>query len=127
MRRPVAPGRSSKYPDWHNLWKPTAHVTRTCARLLLLLFAVGFAGACREDGGDIVIRSLSFDGVSQVDKGALANVLQTKRGSRLPCGQRNYFDRRAFESDLQRIVAFYRDRGFPDARVTSVDPRLNDR
>ena len=26
-----------------------------------------------------------------------------------------------FEADLKRIVAFYRDRGFPDARVTSFD------
>ncbi|HEX5110916.1 MAG TPA: BamA/TamA family outer membrane protein [Vicinamibacterales bacterium] len=87
--------------------------------------AVGFASACREDG-DIVISSLTFDGVSQVDKSALANALETKRGSRLPWGQKQYFDRRAFEADLQRIVAFYRDRGFPDARVTSVEPRLND-
>ena len=100
-------------------------MARTGARLLLLLLAVAFAAACREDG-DIVISSLTFDGVTQVDKGALANALQTKRGSRLPWGPKRYFDRRAFEADLQRIVAFYRDRGFPDARVTSVEPKLSD-
>ena len=47
--------------------------------------------------------------------------LQTKRGSRLPWGRKRFFDRSAFEADLKRIEAFYRDRGFPDARVTSFD------
>src|SRR6185503_19696910 len=31
-----------------------------------------------------------------------------------------------FEADLKRIEAFYRDRGFPDARVRSFDVTLND-
>ena len=41
-------------------------------------------------------------------------------------GRKRYFDRSAFEADLKRIEAFYRDRGFPDARVTSFDVQLND-
>ena len=80
---------------------------------------------CREEG-DIQISSLSFDGVKQVDKGALANALQTKKGSWIPWSRKRYFDRRAFEADLKRIEAFYRDRGFPDARVRSFDVQLND-
>jgi outer membrane protein assembly complex protein YaeT len=92
---------------------------------LLLLVAL-FAGACREQG-DIKIHSLTFDGVKQVNKKALANALQTKRGSKIPWGHKTYFDRRAFEADLERIQAFYRDRGFPDARVASFDVKLNDR
>lgn len=91
--------------------------------LLLLLVAVS-GGACREEG--IKIASLDFNGVEEVDKGALTNVLQTKKGSWLPWGRKRYFDRRAFEADLKRIEAFYRDRGFPDARVTSFDVTLND-
>jgi len=82
-------------------------------------------GGCREEG-DIKIHSLDFEGVTQVDKKALANALQTKRGSRLPWGHKTYFDRRAFEADLERVQAFYRDRGFPDARVASFDVKLND-
>src|SRR5262245_33943654 len=89
---------------------------------LVALFLVG----CREEG-DIQIHTLDFQGVSQVDKSALANALQTKRGSRLPWGHKTYFDRRMFEADLERIQAFYRDRGFPDARVASFDVKLNDK
>jgi outer membrane protein assembly complex protein YaeT len=91
----------------------------------LLLSVALFLGGCREEG-DIRIHSLDFEGVEHVDKKALANALQTQRGSKLPWGRKTYFDRRAFEADLERIQAFYRDRGFPDARVSSFDVKLND-
>ena len=90
----------------------------------LLLLAIAAAG-CREDG-EIQISSLDFVGVEQVDEKALASALQTRKGSRLPWGRKRYFDRRAFDADLKRIQAFYADRGFPDARVTSFDVTLND-
>jgi outer membrane protein assembly complex protein YaeT len=92
---------------------------------LLLVLLLGFAAGCREEG-DIKISSLKFEGVEQVDQGALANALQTKRGSRLPWGNKTAFNRAAFDADLQRIVAFYTDRGFPEARVTSFDVELNE-
>ena len=95
-------------------------------RLLTLVLLASLSGAaCREEG-DIQITGLDFNGVEQVDKGALTNALQTKKGSWIPWGRKRYFDRRAFEADLKRIEAFYRDRGFPDARVTSFDVMLND-
>src|SRR5689334_4068295 len=97
---------------------------RGCSLPLLLLSVALCVGGCREQG-DIQIHSLQFDGVKRVDKTALANALQTKRGSRLPWGHKTYFDRRAFEADLERVQAFYRDRGFPDARVASFDVKLN--
>jgi outer membrane protein assembly complex protein YaeT len=93
--------------------------------LLFLLVAL-FLGGCREQG-DIQIHSLDFQGVKGVSEKALAAALQTKRGSRIPWGRKTYFDRRAFEADLERIQAFYRDRGYPDARVTSFDVKLNDK
>jgi len=83
------------------------------------------AAGCREEG-EIKVSSLKFEGVESIDAGQLRNALVTKKGSRLPWGKKRYFDRRAFEADLQRIQAFYRDRGFPDARVTSFDVQLND-
>ncbi len=92
--------------------------------LFLLLLATVTAAACREEG-DITISGLHFNGVEQVDKGALVNALQTRKGSILPWGKKRYFDRRAFEADLKRIQAFYLDRGFPDARVASFDVSLN--
>ena len=96
---------------------------RAAIPVLLLLAAIS-AGACREEG-EIKIASLEFDGVKSVNKGALANALQTKKGSRFFWGRKRFFDRRAFDADLKRIQAFYRDRGFPDARVT-VDTKLNE-
>ena len=93
--------------------------------LLVLLVAL-FLGGCREQE-DIRIHSLDFQGVKGVDKKALAAALQTRRGSKLPWGHKTYFDRRAFEADLERIQAFYRDRGYPDARVASFDVKLNDK
>ena len=91
--------------------------------LVLLVTLTGLG--CREEG-EIQITGLEFNGIEQIDKGALTNALQTKKGSWIPWGRKRYFDRRAFEADLKRIQAFYRDRGFPDARVTSFDVMLND-
>jgi outer membrane protein insertion porin family len=93
--------------------------------LFLLLLVTFSVAACKEEG-DIRITGLHFNGVKQVDKGLLADALQTRKGSRLPWGRKRYFDRRAFEADLKRMQAFYLDRGFPDARVTSFDVKLND-
>jgi outer membrane protein insertion porin family/translocation and assembly module TamA len=97
---------------------------RILQRVLLLTVALCVAG-CR-DQGDVLIKSLTFRGVEKIDKKALADVLATKQGSKLPWGHKAYFDRRAFEADLERIRAFYLDRGFPDARVRSFDVQLND-
>ena len=76
--------------------------------------------------GEIKIASLEFDGVEQVDKGALANALQTKKGSRFFWGRKRYFDRRAFDADLKRIQAL-----LPRPRISGragrlVDTKLNE-
>ena len=97
---------------------------RAAFLLVVVVGAICVVG-CREEG-DIQISSLTFAGVKQVDKDALASALQTKQGSWVPWSRKRYFDRRAFEADLKRIEAFYHDRGFPDARVRSFDVKLND-
>jgi outer membrane protein assembly complex protein YaeT len=92
----------------------------------ILVLSIALCGAgCREEG-DIKIKSFKIEGAKSVPQAQLRNALQTKKGSRLPWGRKRYFDRRAFEADLQRIQAYYRDRGYPDARVTSFDVKLND-
>jgi len=106
----------------------TAQTAMPGARILLLILLLPVAlcvASCREQG-DIQIKSLTFNGVKQVDKKALLNALATKQGSRLPWGHKTHFDRPAFQADLERIHAFYLDRGFPDARVRSFDVQLND-
>jgi outer membrane protein insertion porin family/translocation and assembly module TamA len=100
---------------------------RTSSFLTIVVLGISLAlAACREEG-DIKIASLKLVGVKSVDEGQLANALQTRKGSRLPWGRKRFFDRRAFEADLKRLQAFYRDRGFPDARVASFDVKLNDK
>lgn len=69
--------------------------------------------------------SLSFKGTHAFSQGQLRNVLATQKSGWLPWSVKRYFDRQEFENDLKRIVAFYADRGFPDARITGVDVAFN--
>lgn len=88
----------------------------------LVLLAAG----CKEEG-TISVHKLTFNGVKAVDLSSLENALATKESSKLPFGRKKYFDRSRFDADLQRITAFYTDRGYPDARVTGFDVKLNDK
>ncbi|HEY2153563.1 MAG TPA: POTRA domain-containing protein, partial [Vicinamibacterales bacterium] len=80
-----------------------------------------------QDEGTVVVKSLKFNGVQSVDEGRLKSALATKTSSRIPWGKKSFFDRTRFDADLKRIQAFYADRGFPDARVTAFDVKLNDK
>jgi outer membrane protein assembly complex protein YaeT len=89
---------------------------------------------CKTDD-TIAVRSLTINGTHSIDVDALKAVLATRENSKLPvlnvrlpwASQRNFFDRNRFDADLKRVEAFYADRGFPDARVTSFDVKLNDK
>jgi outer membrane protein assembly complex protein YaeT len=93
-----------------------------CAILACTLAMSG----CQDDG-TVVVHSLDFKGVQSVDEGRLKSALATKPSSRIPWGKKYFFDRTRFDADLKRIQAFYADRGFPDARVTAFDVKLNDK
>jgi len=93
------------------------------ATLFCLLAAA--AAACKEEGG-IKVSSFAFKGTKAVTPKQLKSVLATSASSKIPWGEKHYFSRDQFEADLKRIVAFYRDRGYPDARVTSFDAKMND-
>ena len=86
---------------------------------------LGVAG-CREDGTGINVSSVKFRGNESVSDDQIKSVLATTQSSRLPWGEKFYFDRSQFEADLKRIIAFYKDRGFPDATITAFDAKLND-
>src|SRR5213592_3042583 len=98
---------------------------RLSLRVGLILALVVGAG-CREEG-TVTVHSLKFAGVKAVDASRLKNALATRESSRLPWGRKHYFDRSRFDADLKRIQAFYADRGYPDARVTGFDVKLNDK
>ena len=98
---------------------------RNFCRYALLFLAVA-ATACKEEG-TIKVHGLKFNGVKAVDESRLKDALATKQSSKLPWGKKTYFDRSRFDADRKRIQAFYSDRGYPDARVTGFDVKLNDK
>src|SRR3954462_1338859 len=101
---------------------PAMRLTIAAFALVVLAAAV----ACKE-GGTIKFQSLSFNGVKAVDESRLRDALATRQSSKIPWGKKYFFDRSRFDADLKRMQAFYADRGFPDARVTGFDVKLNDK
>lgn len=86
--------------------------------------AVAGAGQGAQGGSDVIVRALTLKAVNQTKlKGALA----TRVSARLPWGRNRLFDRLLLSADLQRIQAFYADRGYPDARVASTELKFNAR
>jgi outer membrane protein assembly complex protein YaeT len=92
----------------------------------VLLVLAAATVACREEG-TIRVTKIAFEGAEHVPAKRLKAAISTKESSRLPWGRKRFFDRKRFDADLERIRAFYTDRGFPDARVTGVDVDLNDK
>ncbi|HJR59578.1 MAG TPA: BamA/TamA family outer membrane protein [Vicinamibacterales bacterium] len=98
---------------------------RPSFRAAFLCFALLAASACKEEGG-VKVSSFTFHGNASVSSGQLKKVLATQASAKLPWGEKRYFSREQFQADLKRIVAFYTDRGFPDARVTSFNAQLSE-
>jgi outer membrane protein assembly factor BamA len=97
------------------------------AILLILCLFAPLAGCKEGEQSAIRVDHLKFTGIKSVNEGQLKSALATQASSWLPWGADHYFTRAQFEADLKRIVAFYRDRGFPDAKVKSFDVKLNDK
>jgi outer membrane protein assembly complex protein YaeT len=97
----------------------------SCCACALIALAISTA-ACNEEG-TVKVHKLTFNGVKAVDTGRLKAALATHESSWIPWGKKAYFDRSRFEADLKRVQAFYSDRGYPDARVTGFDVKLNDK
>jgi outer membrane protein assembly complex protein YaeT len=100
-------------------------------RFIVALVLALAAAACKEDG-TIAVHSLTFKGANSIDVTRLKSVLATREntevpvvGWQLPWAQKSAFDHAQFDADLKRIEAFYADRGYPGARVTSVEVALN--
>jgi outer membrane protein insertion porin family len=96
-----------------------------CEAICVLLLSAAFSAAACNEQDTIKVRRISFNGVKAVDKSQLQKALATQPSSILPWGKQNYFDRAKFETDLARIQTFYANRGYPDARITSFDVKLN--
>ena len=94
------------------------------AAVCACIATVFLAGASQRQ--EIEVLSFQLEGVTQVDEQRLRGVLVTRASSRWPWSDPILFDRRVFEADLKRIVAYYNDRGFPDARIALSDVQLTD-
>jgi outer membrane protein assembly complex protein YaeT len=94
-------------------------------RLLAILLIAAFAASCRETG-DVQVTSISFTGANAVPAGELKGILATRESGFLPWSRKRFFDRPEFNRDVQRIEAYYADRGYPRAKVVGVDVALND-
>jgi outer membrane protein assembly complex protein YaeT len=104
-----------------------ARLRRVCLYAALTVVVI-ITTACKDEGTTstlVRVRSLKFVGVHGVDESALRSALATRASSWLPWGTKRYFNRAQFDDDLKRVRAFYADRGFPNARVTSFDVKLN--
>ncbi|HEX5109806.1 MAG TPA: BamA/TamA family outer membrane protein [Vicinamibacterales bacterium] len=88
----------------------------------VMLLATGQTAADQ----DVEVKSLDFAGVRHVEVSRLRAVLVTRASGWLPWAEKQIFDRVAFEADLKRVVAFYRDRGYREARVVSHDLNSTD-
>jgi outer membrane protein assembly complex protein YaeT len=101
---------------------------------MVSLVALAMAtGGCNQEG-TVTVHSLKFKGVQAVDVSRLKSALATRENTKvpvvgweLPWSKKSYFDRSRFDADLKRIEAFYADRGYPDARVTGFDVKLNEK
>jgi outer membrane protein assembly complex protein YaeT len=92
----------------------------------IVLTGLLVSAGCKEVG-TVLVHSLDFKGVQAIDLARLRAALATRQSDRLPWGKKAFFDRSRFDADLKRIQAFYADRGYPDARVTGFDVKLNDK
>ena len=121
-RRPVRPYRHGTACEYLSaLMSGRVSSARATVPVSACLLA---AAACKEEGG-VKVTSFTFNGTKAVTPAQLKSVLATSASSKNPLGTKHYFSRDQFEADLKRIVAFYQDRGYPDARVTSFDAKLN--
>lgn len=103
--------------------------SRPLIHLACLLLLVAGSLACKDEGG-VEVKSLKFTGTDAVTPGQLKSVLATAASDKVlgvdvPWGAKRYFSREQFDADLKRIVAFYKDRGYPDARIASFDAKLS--
>jgi len=84
------------------------------------------AQASSAEPEELEVASVTLEGVNSLDAGALKRVIATQASSWLPWAEPRYFNPEDFEVDLRRVVAYYRDRGYPDVVVASHDVQVND-
>jgi outer membrane protein assembly complex protein YaeT len=97
--------------------------------LMLVFFtcsvAIGSTAGAAEQAR-IKVAALHIRGAHAVSESRLKSILATHSSGSWPWSKARYFDRDAFEHDLERLRAFYVDRGYPDAKVADIETKLSD-
>jgi len=75
----------------------------------------------------IKVTSVDIHGADMLGAARVASILGTQSSSWIPWGRKHYFDRKVFDADVKRVETYYHDRGYPDAKVTAFDAKLNDK
>jgi len=97
---------------------------RTSPGAALLLGALPFLGGCLHAIGtpeEPVIRSLDLRGVKAVKGSDLRSKLATQASGRFAWSEVSRLDPDALATDRERVVAFYKERGYYRASVEEVD------
>jgi outer membrane protein assembly complex protein YaeT len=102
---------------------------RRLPRFFIALAAVAAAlcvTSCHESG-DVQVTNITFTGNKTIPAAQLKTVISTQESGFLPLSRKHFFDRAEFDRDVNRIEAFYADRGYPHAKVVGIDVKLNDK
>lgn len=94
--------------------------------LAVPLLAVSLCAAACHETGSVQVTKITFTGNQSIPASQLKAVIATQESGFLPWSRKHFFDRSEFDRDVQRLVAFYADRGYPNAKVVGLDVKLND-
>jgi outer membrane protein assembly complex protein YaeT len=102
---------------------PGAIGRRVAAAALVCLFASG----CAEPVTGAAVGAIRLVGVAAFDDDQVKAILATRESAKAPWSKPHPFDEEVLQEDLKRIAAFYVDRGYPNARVTSHKTEFNEK
>src|SRR5512138_4021031 len=118
-----SPRSAEGAPPWHAV-DPFERRASACGLVAVLVAAA--AGCATGEKRDVPqIHSIRIHGARQVSAKDVKEHIVTTENSWVPFSRKRYFDEDAWRTDLRRIEAYYRSRGFYQARVTGqeVKPR----
>jgi outer membrane protein assembly factor BamA len=98
-------------------------------RRVLCILLLCIAGCAHEPAdGRPWVHSLTFRGNRTLSSGDLRDQILTEKTGWWPFAAKKYFDRAAFDKDLDRLKAYYANHGFFDVRIVTheVKPRDHD-
>ena len=101
-------------------------LARSILLLGVMLVASALSSGCHDEG-DVKVASLKIEGNRAFKSGQLSDLMVTQATGWLPWARPRYFNRGVFDRDLESLIAFYEDRGYPEARIANVEVNFNEK